>query len=170
MYNEIISGLIGAVITVLVSLVVFWKTYRQAGEHHVGSYKLSQYIAITQRVFDVDMMFIRNSELRPYFYESKIVTRDCNIQQITAVAEYILDFYSTLQEHELLLASQQIPSWAEWTSYISDGFHGAPFLCDYYERNKSWYEEGLMRIYEPVREEQKKLISQQRAEISVSSE
>src|ERR1700733_13156714 len=99
MSNEIDAALISAGIALAVSLI----TYFQSRKHHTESYKLSQYIEITQRVFDVDMLFIQNSDLRPYFYESKIVTVDCDIQKITAAAEYILDFYSTLQEHERLL-------------------------------------------------------------------
>jgi hypothetical protein len=166
MTAEIFAAITGATISALVALTALWVTHIQSSRHHAESYKLSQYIAVTQRVFEVDMLFIRNPALRPYFYESEIVTVDCNIQQITAIAEYILDFYSTLQEHERLLVSQNIPSWEEWRSFIKDGFHDAPFLCDYYEQNSSWYEEGLMQIYRPVGHERRELISRQRAAIA----
>jgi predicted RNase H-like nuclease len=85
-------------------VTALWVTNNISRKHHVESLKLSQYIAITQRVFDVDMLFVKNPDLRSYFYESKLVTTNCNIQQITAIAEYILDFYSTIQEHERLLS------------------------------------------------------------------
>ncbi|MBB5501236.1 hypothetical protein [Paraburkholderia sp. MM5384-R2] len=84
----------------------------------------------------------------------------------TAVAEYILDFYSTIQEHERLLTSQKIPSWDEWKSFIADGFRDAPFLCHYFEQNASWYEEGLMKIYGPVARERQELIIRQRSALS----
>ena len=101
------SGAISAIaasISALAAVTALWVTNNISRKHHVESLKLSQYIAITQRVFDVDMLFVKNPDLRSYFYESKLVTTSCNIQQITAIAEYILDFYSTIQEHERLLS------------------------------------------------------------------
>ena len=94
-------------------------TIWQTRKHHVDSMKLSQYITITQRVFDVDMLFINNSKLRPYFRDGQIVDQSLDVQEVSAIAEYILDFFSTIQEHERLLTSQATPSWEEWRDYRS---------------------------------------------------
>lgn len=124
--------------------------------------KLAQYINITQRVFDLDHLFVNNSGLRKYFYDEALVDTSADVQLITAVTEYILDFYSTLQEHERLL-SDSSPSWQEWNVYIEDGFRGSPFLCHYFEQNADWYEEGLMTLYKKVAKEKQNKVRKQRA-------
>jgi hemoglobin-like flavoprotein len=67
------SGAISAIaasISALAAVTALWVTNNISRKHHVESLKLSQYIAITQRVFDVDMLFVKNPDLRSYFYES----------------------------------------------------------------------------------------------------
>ena len=83
-----------------------------------------------------------------------------NLSQYIAITQP----YSTVQEHERLLTSLETPSWAEWRTFIADGFRGSPFLCSYFEQNAPWYEDGLMEIYRPVaRERQEVLLRQRRA-------
>jgi hypothetical protein len=157
-----------AVVSAVIALAAMAVTFHQARKHHAQSMKLSQYIAITQRVFDVDMLFVQNPSFRPYFYERRLVDDASNLQQVTAIAEYILDFYSTVQEHERLLASQETPSWEEWRAFIADGFRWSPFLCAFFEQNAAWYEEGLMSIYRPVAKDHQELIARQRKALARS--
>ena len=167
MSNETIAAA-AAVFSALIAVLATVVTFHQTRKHHAESMKLSQYIAITQRVFDVDMLFILNPKLRPYFYECRVVDQRADVQQITAIAEYILDFYSTVQEHERLLTSLETPSWTEWRVFIADGFRGSPFLCSYFEQNAAWYEDGLMEIYRPVARERQEIVLRQRDALAQS--
>lgn len=155
-----------ATVSAIVALCAIAVTFYQSRLHHDQSIKLSQYISITQRVFDVDMLFIQNPQLRRYFYDNQIVDQLPDIERITAVAEYILDFYSTIQEHERILATLATPSWKEWRTFIADGFRGSPFLCVYYDKNATWYEEGLMEIYRPVAKERHDVLVSQRTALT----
>jgi hypothetical protein len=129
---------------------------------HVDGVKLSLYVNITQRIFEIDRIFIEHPTLRPFFYDGTIVTPNNDKPRITALAEYILDFYSTLQEHESKIKDAS-PSWAEWTGYIEDGFKRSPFLCCYFLQRAYWYEPGLAELLNPIAKQNDALIKQQRA-------
>lgn len=132
---------------------------------HADGIKLSLYVNITQRIFEIDRIFIEHPLLRPFFYDGVIVTPIHDMPRITALAEYILDFYSTLQEHEKRIGDAS-PSWVEWTGYIKDGFQRSPFLCCYFAEHSYWYEPGLSGIFNPIAKQNDTKIKEQRAALS----
>lgn len=137
----------------------------QSATHHGKEMNLGHYINITQRVFDLGRLFIENPHLRKYFYDDEVVVSSEDMQKITSFTEYILDFYSSIQEHERLLGDYT-PSWVEWNEYISEGFSRIPYLCVYFEQHMKWYEPGLHDIYMSIFKEREKIIIQQRVALS----
>jgi len=139
------------------------RSLEQSASLHAKEMKLTQYISITQRVFELDHLFIEKAELRKYFYDDRLVDpADKNLQTITSIGEYILDFYSTLQEQEVHLTDAG-PEWEQWNNYIEDGFRRSPYLCFYFEQQIAWYEDGLTEIYRNVARDRQEVIRQQRS-------
>jgi hypothetical protein len=139
---------------------------REEAKKDQNQKQLSLYVHLTQRVFEIDRIFIEHSEFRPYFYDCKILGKnDCVLKgdgflKISALAEYILDFFSNLQELEPKLNAGS-PSWKEWNDFIESGFATSPFLCAYFERNAKWYEQGLRDKYDPIGKRNHALIQRQ---------
>lgn len=116
-------------------------------------FKLSLYASLTANVFEVNRILMNHPELRKYFYEGALVTNDDPIELVATVAEFILDFFSVLQEHNRFLQGDHLPSYDQWVRYIQDLFRSSPFLCVQLSTNMDWYESGLIRLFDEVRGE-----------------
>lgn len=123
--------------------------------------KLNSYVSITARTFEIDRLFVEVPDLRPYFYDAVVIDDPDVVARASAVAEFILDFYSAIQEHLDHLESDDMPSLAEWITYMQHGFKYSPFLCYYLEKRSDWYEDQLLKYCDQVKNVD--LIKQQRA-------
>ncbi len=102
---------------------------------------------LTNQALATDDIFIKDPDLRPYFYNSKTVTEnDPLVEKVKATAEYFLDFYDSqvtqLKKFPNLWRSEK----DAWEAGIIDQFAWSPFLCWYLETNKTWYSEGLLLL------------------------
>jgi len=102
---------------------------------------------LTNQALATDDLFIRESQLRPYFYYGKVVTEnDPLYDKLKATSEYLLDFFdsqvSQLKKYPNLWRSEK----DAWEAGIIDQFAWSPFLCWYLEINKAWYSEGLLLL------------------------
>jgi hypothetical protein len=103
--------------------------------------------ALTNQALATDDIFIKEPNLRPYFYYGKDVTEnDPLAEKVKATAEYFLDFYDSqvaqLQKYPNLWRAEK----DAWEAGIIDQFAWSPFLCWYLEVNKEWYSEGLLKL------------------------
>lgn len=102
---------------------------------------------LTNQALATDEIFIREPDLRPYFYLGKVVTEnDPFYEKVKATSEYLLDFYDSqvaqLTKYPNLWRSEK----DAWVSGIIDQFAWSPFLCRYLEINKAWYSDGLLLL------------------------
>ena len=102
---------------------------------------------LTNQALATDDIFIRDPNIRPYFYYGKVLTENDPLSdKVKATAEYLLDFFdsqvSQLQKYPKLWRSEK----DAWESGIIDQFAWSPFLCWYLEVNKEWYSEGLLKL------------------------
>ena len=148
---EILTGL--SVLAAVGSLIVTARHFAKQAKHlsdqldnQQKQLRLNYYYEITGRVFEINRLFIENPRVRPYFYENKVCYDKALKPQVTAVAEYMLDFFSLIQEHDKFLTSEDLPSIDEWIEYMKDSFRNSPMLRSVLETKKDWYEEGLYGI------------------------
>lgn len=139
--------------TIFTAVAAWWSLYNAHRKAREDA-QLSLYVQLTQRIFEIDRIFIEHPEFRPFFYGGDILRREDEAFQkdglkIKALADYMLDFFSTLQELEPKLKKGS-PSWKEWDDYIESCFDTSPFLCIHFEANAKWYEKGLMDKYSPI--------------------
>jgi hypothetical protein len=113
--------------------------------------------ALTNQALATDDIFIRDPNIRPYFYYGKVLTEnDPLADKVKAAAEYLLDFYDSqvaqLQKYPNLWRSEK----DAWEAGIIDQFAWSPFLCWYLEVNKAWYSEGLLKLKQRGEEKRQK--------------
>lgn len=125
--------------------------------------KMVVYATVTDRVFSVNQLFINHPEFRRYFYGKEHPVRTPNSQndyeRIVSVAEYILDFSSSILEHKELLEEKKVRnpkpgsgstsgqiSWGEWEKYIEDIMENSPVLCRLLLEKREWYEDNLWKL------------------------
>lgn len=119
---------------------------------------------LTNQVLATDDLFIKDPDLRPYFYYGKIVTEnDPLAEKVKATGEYFLDFYDSqvaqLKKYPNLWRSEK----DAWEAGIIDQFAWSPFLCWYLEINKAWYNEGLLLLKQKGEEKRQKGFKRQPA-------
>ena len=84
-----------------------------------------------------DEIFINHPELRPYFYAGKeLEPNDPLRHQVHAAAEYILDFFDSLESQLKKYPSLWIHEKREWEANIVDQCAWSPVLCRYLDADR----------------------------------
>lgn len=83
------------------------------------------------QLYDLDKLFIKHPELRPYFYNGQEMSKaasDDERQRILAIAEFQLDFFDSFltQREYLTLKPEELKN---WRTYIEDSFSHSPAMC-----------------------------------------
>ena len=137
-------------ITVVVTLIVLIyqnKIISMQTSYALQSVEGSIYSNITTQSLAEDEIFINHPELRPYFYGGKeLEPNDPLKHQVHAAAEYILDFFDSLESQLKKYPSLWIHEKREWEANIVDQCAWSPVLCHYLDANRNWYSEELFTL------------------------
>ena len=137
-------------ITVVVTLIVLIyqnKIISMQTRYALQSVEGSIYSNITAQSLAEDEIFINHPELRPYFYAGKeLEPNDPLKHQVHATAEYMLDFFDSLESQLKKYPSLWIHEKREWEANIIDQFAWSPVLCHYLDANRNWYSEELFTL------------------------
>jgi hypothetical protein len=137
-------------VTVLISL---WLVYRQTAIFS----KQTDYVArsltetrsenLNNQVKEITRVFITYPELRPYFYEGRVIEpNDVHYHRAAAVAELILDiFWSMSATTERLLPYEFSPDGQRlWEDYLADSFSQSPILVQTLTEHQAWYGQAIV--------------------------
>jgi hypothetical protein len=134
-------------VTVVVTLIVLIYQNRiisMQTSYALQSVEGSIYSNITTQSLAEDQIFINNPELRPYFYEGKLLKpNDPMKHKIHATSEYLLDFFDSLESQLKKYPNLWIHEKREWEANIIDQFAWSPELCRYLDATKDWYSPEL---------------------------
>jgi hypothetical protein len=137
-------------ITVVVTLVVLIfqnKIISMQTNYALQSVEGSIFANITSQTLAEDQIFIQYPELRPYFYEGKDTNpNDPLYHKIHATAEYLLDFFDSLESLMKKYPYLWIHERREWEANAVDMFAWSPVLCRYLEATKDWYSDELYTL------------------------
>ena len=137
-------------ITVVVTLIVLIyqnKIISMQTRYALQSVEGSIYSNITTQSLAEDEIFINHPELRPYFYAGKeLEPNDPLKHQVHATAEYMLDFFDSLESQLKKYPSLWIHEKREWEANIVDQCAWSPVLCHYLDANRNWYSEELFTL------------------------
>ncbi len=137
-------------ITVVVTLIVLIyqnKIISMQTRYALQSVEGNIYSNITTQSLAEDEIFINHPELRPYFYAGKVLEPNDPLKhQVHAAAEYVLDFFDSLESQLKKYPSLWIHEKREWEANIVDQCAWSPVLCHYLDANRNWYSEELFAL------------------------
>jgi hypothetical protein len=137
-------------ITVLVTLVLLIfqnKIISEQTRYALQSVEGSIYASITTQTLAQDEIFINNPELRPYFYAGKELDHNDPLREkVHAIAEYLLDFYDSLEGQLKKYPYLWIHEKKTWEANLIDMFAWSPELCRYLEATRDWYSDELYAL------------------------
>jgi hypothetical protein len=137
-------------VTVVVTLIVLIyqnKIISMQTSYALQSVEGSIYSNITSQSLAEDKIFIDNPELRPYFYEGKMLEPNDPLKyKIWATAEYVLDFFDSLESQLKKYPNLWIHEKREWEANIVDQFAWSPELCRYLDATRDWYSQELYAL------------------------
>jgi hypothetical protein len=150
--HELISLVISLLyfITVCVTLILLIVQNRNISmqtQFALQSLEGNVYGQVMSQTLAQDELFIKNPETRPYFYESKELYPDDPLYfKVLATAEYILDFYDSLEKQLKHYPHLWIHEQKTWEANIIDMFAWSPVLCRYLDATKEWYSDSLYAL------------------------
>lgn len=148
MYNwtDVAQG-IGAILTVLISIIGFGFIYRQIIQTQ-KTIEQSNHTAIYAISAEFYRFLADNSKLRPYFYDGKEFNIEHNMSdQILIVCEMLTDIFEfVIIEHKSLHPS----IYNTWISYIHLIYTNSPAFRYYIDKYESSYSEELLSIFSKI--------------------
>jgi hypothetical protein len=94
-----------------------------------------------------DELFIKNPETRPFFYEAKdIQPQDPLYDKVLATAEYLLDFFDSMEKQLKRYPHLWIHEQKGWQANTIDMFAWSPVLCRYLDASREWYSDSLYAL------------------------
>jgi hypothetical protein len=137
-------------VTVVVTLIVLIyqnKIISMQTSYALQSVEGSIYSNITTQSLAEDEIFINHPEMRPYFYAGKgLEPNDPLRHKVHATAEYLLDFFDSLESQLKKYPGLWIHEKREWEANIVDQCAWSPVLCHYLEANRHWYSDELYAL------------------------
>jgi hypothetical protein len=150
--HELISLVISILyfITVCVTLILLIMQNRNISmqtQFALQSLEGNVYGQVMNQTLAQDELFIKNPETRPYFYESKdIEPGDPLYFKVLAMAEYLLDFFDSLEKQLKHYPHLWIHEQKTWEANTIDMFAWSPVLCRYLDATKEWYSDSLYAL------------------------
>lgn len=148
-FHELISLIVSIcyVITVCVTVLLLAiqnRTISQQTKFTSQSVESNVFGIVTGHTLAQDELFIREPQLRPYFYSGKDVDKaDPLYDKVYAMAEYQLDFFDSLSTQLKEYPNLWLHEKKTWEANIIDSFAWSPVLRRYLEANKDWYSDEL---------------------------
>jgi hypothetical protein len=126
-----------SLIALLVSLSAAFFSYRLGRR----TFNINAYHGATDRTLQLDMVFVNNPLLRPYFAEGVPVPpegggEDEMRQRVLAVAEYAVDILEDCWDKEECYKGDDRDAWRDW---IYEVFETSPACTEHYAQHPAWY-------------------------------
>lgn len=110
----------------------------------------------TQPLFKIGEIFIKEPELRKYFYEGIQIPKNMDIKdakKLEAIAIYFLDYFDYL----FLMMDSSIKTLEEsdrnFKQWMKDMFKKSPILRDTYKSQQNWWDKRIKEIFEEAEKE-----------------
>lgn len=127
------TSIIISTLALIVSMASTAYSYRLSRHSH----DVSTYYGVIHLFGDIDKVMIEYPEIRPYFYQGKVVTSgDLNGPRVKATAELVLDVFEWVWHRQEKLSLEDKDG---WEPYILEVFSNSPALREHYAKCSSWY-------------------------------
>ncbi|MBM4295090.1 MAG: hypothetical protein FJ126_09355 [Deltaproteobacteria bacterium] len=150
--HELISLIISicyfiTVCVTLILLIIQNRNIAMQTKLSLESVEANVYGTVMTQALAQDEIFIKYPDMRPYFYQSKDISpNDPQCDKVMATAEYLLDFYDSLEKQLKTYPHLWIHEKKTWEANTIDMFAWSPVLCRYLETSRDWYSENLYAL------------------------
>jgi hypothetical protein len=140
---------LGGFTAVVLTLSIFLRQTRAMAEQArllAESARRDSFDRVAAQAFLLDQLFLDYPEVRPYFYEGKLLSDEDPVlrHRIAAAAETVLDVFGVIVLHRERFA--EVWSSNTWDEYMRHVFARSPFLCSYLRDVHKWFPPDLVRI------------------------
>ena len=143
---------LGSFITVCITLILLVLQNRTIVTQTNLSLEMAKSQAFglsTSHTLYADEIFIKNPELRPYFYQGKdIESTDPLYGKVLSTAEFLLDYFDSVKIHLRKFSTIYYAEEKLWDSNAITTFAASPIMCRFLEATKDWYSEDLYKLKE----------------------
>jgi hypothetical protein len=116
-----------------------------------NSSKAQTWQGLMQPGNEILKIFVEHPELRPYFYEGKVIKRDDEeYSQVMTVSEMFLDFIDSFHDdyvYDLPGMDANGETRHFWEQYFKDLFASSPALRDFLSEKQKWYPKSSFLRY-----------------------
>jgi hypothetical protein len=150
--HELISLVISVcyfitVCVTLILLIIQNRNITMQTKFALESLEGNVYGLVMNQALAQDELFIKNPEMRPFFYEGReIKPGDSLYGKVKATAEYLLDFYDSMEKQLRRYPHLWIHEQRTWEANIIDMFAWSPILCRYLDAQREWYSDNLYAL------------------------
>jgi len=150
--HELISLIISicyfiTVCVTLILLIIQNRNITMQTKLSLESLEGNVYGTVMSQVLAQDELFIKNPEMRPYFYHGKDLSPDDPLyHKVMGAAEYLLDCYDSLEKQLKHYPHLWIHEKKGWEANTIDMFAWSPVLCRYLEASRDWYSDSLYTL------------------------
>jgi hypothetical protein len=111
--------------------------------------RASTYQGVNSQLQEIDLLFVHNPELRPYFYDNKPLPANWrDYHQVMAVAELLVDFMDNVVTQSYAMPDDHAQVWYD---YFECQYHSSPAIREYWKKNRDWYRTELGKILSPTK-------------------
>lgn len=141
----LVLAVIGAFVATIATCASMWQGFilKKQLQNDVSVRRASFHQDVANLFIQLDLIFVENPELRPYFYDNK-TSSDLRIsQQTLALSEYIVDLAESCTAAEI--ARPELTG--DWDDYLSYLYRSSPALREYWADFGHLYPVSVARAF-----------------------
>ena len=119
------------------------KDVGQQTEQLNHSVRLETYQRVYDKMLEIDLFFVENPELKPYFYHGKPVDDKKQRQKLLCMAETMVDLFYGIYFQRVGMPDK---TWEGWARYIQQIVCSSPIIDEYLEAAGGWYEAPFIEM------------------------
>lgn len=144
-----LSGLFSALFvpTAIVFASRQWKEMTRQTERTNLAISASCYQSIADQLQEIDLIFVRSPQLRPYFYNNVAMPTGPERDRVLALAELLVDFIDNVvtQSHAMPASHRDV-----WFAYFREQYACSPAIREYWATCSRWYRVDMHEVFKPV--------------------
>jgi hypothetical protein len=141
-----IAGVLGVILGAVIGGVFALKATKRQVEVMLLQSRGDVNERLYNQSLEIMRFFAENPELRPYFYDSKDLSKaptDLEKLKVLSTAEMVSGFMELVS---LQMAEQPEEIQPRWKAYIVDGYNSSPVLREHLATCVAWYADDFLRL------------------------
>ena len=144
-----LTGILGAVVGSVLGGIFALKATKRQVEAMLEQIRADVHERLYSQSLEIMKFFAENPEVRPYFYDNKILAAaESEMAQlkVLSTAEMVAGFMELVA---LEIKQQPAEIQPRWKAYITDSYNSSSVIREHLATCEAWYAEDLLRLLPP---------------------